>query len=209
MAAGKVSTVSALTYAAVLGVGGIAILSAFTNYLAVSLALVALFSYIVLYGVAKRRSAHSTLVGAIPGALPPVIGYVSVSDGLDKAALLLFLILVFWQMPHFYAIAMYRYKDYKAAGLPVITVVKNMRAVKNQIIAYILLYMAALIGLYIFGYTGYSYLAGVSVVTFYWLVYGISHWHLKDDLWGRGMFIISLKVTLVVSILLALGSRLP
>lgn len=209
LATGDITGVSALIYAAVLGIGGLAVLSAFTNFLVLSLALAALFSYIVLYGVAKRRSAHGTLVGTIPGALPPVIGYVSVTNRLDTAAFLLFLILIFWQMPHFYAIAMYRYKDYKAAGLPVITVVKSMQAVRKQIIVYILIYMAALTGLFISGYTGYVYLSGIMAAVLYWLIYAVRHWSLKDSLWGRGMFLSSLKVTLAVSILLALGSRLP
>lgn len=209
LAAGKISTASALIYAVVLGTGGIVILFTFTNYLVVILALLALFLYIVPYGLVKRRSVHGTLVGTIPGALPPVIGYAAVTNRLDMAAFLLFLVLVFWQMPHFYAIAMYRYKDYKAAGLPVITVVKSMQTTKKLIIAYIFLYMTALIALFLFGYTGYVYLVGILITGCYWLMYGISKWHLKNDSWGREMFITSLKVTLVISILLALGSRLP
>ncbi len=209
LAAGTVSIHIALIYAVLLFTIGLLTLALSTNTLSVLLALFAWFSYVVVYGIAKRHSVHGTLVGTIPGALPPVIGYIAVTNTIDKAGIILFLSMVFWQMAHFYAIAMFRHKDYEAAGLPVITVVRGMSAAKKHIIAYIPLYTASLITLTVFGYTGYIYLIGVVVAGLYWFYYGVSHWSLKDSIWGKKMFHNSLIATLAMSILIALGARLP
>lgn len=125
LAHGLVPAGKAITYASLLGIIGFFILSLSTNFLTVALGTVAFFDYVVLYGISKRRTAYSTIVGSIAGAIPPAAGYTAVTNRLDGGAVLLFIILVFWQMPHFYAIAMYRYDDYKAAGLPVLPVKKR------------------------------------------------------------------------------------
>src|SRR5208282_3822889 len=109
-----------------------------TNPLAVSVAFAAFFIYVVLYGFWKRRKTVATLVGSIAGAIPPVVGYVAVSNRLDVGAWILFSILVLWQMPHFFAIAMYRLEDYKAASVAVLPAVKGIYATKVQMLLYIL-----------------------------------------------------------------------
>jgi protoheme IX farnesyltransferase len=208
--AGLVSARSAIIYAILLGTTGLAILAVYTNWLTFLLALTAEFFYVVIYGIAKRRSVHGTLVGSIPGAMPPVIGYVAVTNNLDSAAIILFMILVFWQMPHFYAIAMYRYADYKAAGLPVLPVKKGMRATRLQILAYITAFTVAASLLSVFGYTGFLYLLIVLALGIYWLGRGIISYHsLSDERWGKMMFLNSLIVTLGTSLIIALGPHLP
>lgn len=209
LAAGKTGATSALVYAAVLGVTGMFILIKYTNAMAFWLTLTAWFSYVVPYSIAKRRTVYGTLVGAIPGAMPPAIGYITIANHLDTAVVILFLAMVFWQMAHFYAIAMFRYDDYKSAGLPVFTVVRGMTAAKKQIIAYISTYLVSLSLLTILGYTGYIYLIGSMIAGFYWLASGLNNWRQSDDAWGKRMFIDSLKVNFAISILLAFGSRLP
>lgn len=209
LAAGRIRPVAALVYAAGLGAVGFVVLGLFTNWLVVGLGAISLFFYVVLYGIGKRRSVHGTLIGSIPGAAPPVAGYLAVTDHLDTAAVLLFLILVCWQMPHFYAIAMYRYKDYKAAGLPVLPVKSGMRAARLQTLSYIVLFTAAAAALAIAGPAGYIYLAVVILLGAYWLFIGLRHYHLSDDKWGRKMFFASLKVTVVLSLAIAAGSALP
>jgi protoheme IX farnesyltransferase len=101
---------------------GITELAAAVNVMSAVVATVTLASYVLLYTPMKRRSALSTLVGAIPGALPPVIGWVAVTGSITLPPLVLFGIQFFWQMPHFLAIAwMYR-DDYAAAGIPLLPV---------------------------------------------------------------------------------------
>jgi protoheme IX farnesyltransferase len=124
--------------------------------------------------------------------------------------MLLFLIMFFWQMPHFYTIAMFRYKDYKAAGLPVITVSKGMAAAKKQTIIYILLFSVASTLLWVNKYAGFLYLLGVLAASGYWLWVGLEHYDtLSDEQWGRKLFFTSLKVLVVLSVCLAFGSLLP
>jgi heme o synthase len=210
LVSGLVSSQSALTYATMLGLLGFSILIVYTNALTVYLGLVALFTYVVLYGISKRRSVHGTVVGSIAGALPPVAGYTAVTNHLDSGALLLFLILVFWQMPHFYAIAIYRFKDYKAASLPVLPVKYGMRAAKLQIVIYTFVFTITTILLTVFGYTGYIFAIVMALVGLYWLSKGIQSFKATDDAtWARGMFGTSLIVILCLAIMLSVGTILP
>ncbi len=209
LAVGSLRPKVAIAYATTLGVAGFALLAIFTNWLSFFIALTAFIFYVVFYGIAKRRSVHGTLVGSLPGAAPPVIGYCAVTGQLDGGALLLFLIMVFWQMPHFYAIAMYRFADYKAAGLPVLPVKRGFAETKIQILLYISAFIVALCGLTIFGYTGYAYLVVAGLVGLAWLALGIKGYRaINDKLWARQMFLFSLLVTLVVSVMISANSLL-
>src|SRR6202040_4019316 len=114
--------------------------------------------YVVLYSFWKYRSSLATLVGSIAGAVPPVVGYCSVSNRFDTGAVLFFLILVLWQMPHFFSIAMYRLQDYSAAAIPVLPIKKGNHRTKVHMVFYILGFIMVAILLTVFGYTGYSYL---------------------------------------------------
>jgi protoheme IX farnesyltransferase len=163
--------------------------------------------YVFVYAAAKRGSYHGTLVGAIPGALPPVAGYVAVSGSLDLGALLLFCILVFWQMPHFYAIAIYRRAEYKAAGIPVISVAKGVPSAKRAILLYIVAFMIASLCLALAGYVGWIYVVIMALMSVIWLVVGVKGLHAPDsDSWARMMFRYSLIVTLVFSILISVDN---
>src|SRR5262249_21158735 len=115
--AGRLPPVEALVLGVALGVGGLIYLLASTPQpLAAGLAGLALVSYVGVYTPLKRRTTLNTLVGAVPGALPPVIGWTAVTGRLDAGALSLFLIVFVWQVPHVLAIAwMYR-GDFARAG---------------------------------------------------------------------------------------------
>jgi len=210
LAAGLITPVYALTYATFLGITGFAVLATWTNWLTFLLGLLAYFVYIVAYGLAKRRSVHGTLVGSIAGALPPVAGYTAVTGSLDLGAGLIFLILVFWQMAHFYSIAIYRLKDYKSAGLPVWPVKKGLRSTKTQIIIYIVSFIVTSTLLACYGYTGLVYLLAMLAVGFMWLYIGIKGFGVKDDeLWAHKCFKVSLIVILALAVMMSLGPVLP
>jgi protoheme IX farnesyltransferase len=120
--AGRLQPAEVLALGWALSVGGAAYLLAFSTPLAAALGLFGLVSYVFIYTPLKERTPLSTLVGAVPGALPPVIGWAAVRGSLDGGALALFLIVFLWQVPHFLAIAwMYR-EQYAAAGLRVLPV---------------------------------------------------------------------------------------
>ncbi len=207
---GLISVQNAIIFAAVLGVIGFMLLIIYTNWLTVSLGLLAYFVYIVVYGLAKRRSVHGTLLGSVAGALPPVAGYTAVSNDLNLGAGLIFLILVTWQMPHFYSIAIYRYKDYKAARLPVWPVKHGIASAKRQIIVYIFAFMAAISLPTFFGYTGIIYLMVVTSVGLLWLWRVFAGYRSGDDtLWARQCFKFSLIVILTVSLMMSVGGVLP
>lgn len=201
-----ISAKAALSYAAVLLLAGFSLLVFLTNWLVVLLGAVAFFSYVVLYGIAKRKTAFGTLVGTLPGGLPPVAGYVAVTGTLDLAALLLFLLLLAWQMAHFYAIAMRRRSEYKAAGLPVWAVVHGMEATKRQIIGFVILYIVAGLALTILGYTGILFAVVTTILGGVWLLKGKGE---ANEAWAKRMFIFSLLVLLITIAMIALGGLLP
>lgn len=192
---GSVTRRSALVYATVLGVLGIGVLYVYTNWLTVMVGIVGLFFYVVVYGFAKRQSVHGTLVGSISGAMPPLGGYVAVSSRLDAAAICLFFILVFWQMPHFYSIATYRLGDYQAAKLPVLPAVKGLQTTKRDILLYVVAFGVAAVSLSWFGHAGPIYFIVALVLSLLWLGMGIKGLKAKDnDRWARKMFGMSLLV---------------
>lgn len=138
-----------LTWASALLLGGLGIglLYVCVNPLTTLLALVALVSYAGVYTYAKRVTIHSTLIGTVPGALPTVAGYTTLSGQLDTTALLIFLVIVAWQMPHFFAIALFRKSEYAAAKLPVVTSRYSDATIRRWIIGWIAVYLGALLAL--------------------------------------------------------------
>lgn len=207
---GTVTGRNALIYAATLGALGFAILAAYVNVVVVVIGIVGLLDYVILYGYTKRHFVSGTIVGSISGATPVVAGYCAVTNRFDLGALLLLLILVLWQMPHFYAIAMYRFDDYAAAALPVLPVKKGMHQAKLHIVLYIVAFILAVAALTIWGYTGISYLVVMLAVGFVWLWRGFQGFTAPDDKrWARKMFFFSLIVILTLSVMLSVGSVLP
>ena len=121
--AGRIRRRDGLVFGVMLSAAGFAELWRGTNALAAELGLFTLLSYLLLYTPMKQRSAACTVVGAIPGAMPPLIGYAAAGRGIDASAVVLFLILFVWQFPHFDAIGwMYR-EDYARGGIRMLPVV--------------------------------------------------------------------------------------
>jgi protoheme IX farnesyltransferase len=202
---GAISARSALLFATGLAVSGTIIMALGTTLLAVGCALFGLFAYVVLYGLAKRAGSYGTLVGAISGALPPVVGYSAVTGTIDVAAILLFVILVCWQMPHFYAIALYRQTDYASAGLPVLPVASGVQKTKLHMLLYIVGYTVAVTLLTAFGYTGYVYVIVSLILGLIWMRQAIHGQKSSDTVaWAKGVFRFSLIVISVFSLSLSL-----
>jgi protoheme IX farnesyltransferase len=209
LVSGAVTNRNALLFATVLGAVGFVILIVFTNWLVVLAGAIGFVDYVFLYGISKRKSVYGTLVGSISGAMPVVAGYVAVTDRFNLGALLLFLLLVLWQMPHFYAIAMYRLKDYAAADIPVLPRMSGMRRTKLQIIMYIMAFIIAIGLLTIFGYTGIVFLVVMVGASLVWLWQGFQGISTGDDIvWARKMFKYSLIIILLLSVMLSVGSIL-
>ncbi len=135
--AGRLAPARALGFAIVISVVGFVELWLGANALTALLGLFTLASYLFIYTPLKQHSRHSTTIGAIPGAMPPLIGYAAASGTLTWEAWTLFAILLFWQFPHFYAIAwMYR-EDYARAGIRMLPVVEpDGSSTARQILLY-------------------------------------------------------------------------
>ena len=169
---GKVTSREAVVLGIVLTIGGLLTLFFFANLLAVLLAAATFVSYVFLYTPLKRRTTLNTIVGAIPGALPPMIGWAAATGKLEIGALALFALIFFWQMPHFLALAwMYR-KDYARAGYRMLPLIDpEGDATSRQI----LLYVAALLPVSLIptlvGISGPVYFFGAVVLglLFLWL----------------------------------------
>ncbi len=200
-----ISEKRALLFAAILGILGFFTLTLYTNNLAAAIAAIAFIVYVVLYSFWKHRSSFATLVGSISGAIPPVVGYTAVSGRLDAGAVLLFLIMVLWQMPHFFSIAMYRFADYRAASIPVLPIQKGLHATKVQMLLYIIAFMIATYLLLFFGYAGYAYLVVAALLGLSWLGLCILGFRApSDERWARSMFRLSLLVITGLSIMISL-----
>lgn len=118
LVAGTIPVEYAIFYATLLGLAGFGLLLAYTNFLTFGVALLGFVLYVCVYTPLKRITPHTLWVGSLAGATPPVVGYTAVTNTLDLNALWLFLFLFIWQVPHFLAIAVYRFEEYRAAGIP-------------------------------------------------------------------------------------------
>jgi len=167
---GRLTPSRALIFAIVISILGFVELAAGVNLLTGLLGLFTLASYLFIYTPLKQRSPHSTTVGAIPGAMPPLIGYAAASGTLTPEAWILFAILFLWQFPHFYAIAwMYR-EDYERAGIKMLPVVEaDGESTARQICLYSLALLPISLIPKLLSMTGYVYLVGAIVLGGYFL----------------------------------------
>lgn len=202
---GLVSTQRALVFAVSLGVIGVLILSLYTNLLASLVAAIGFIIYVGLYSFWKYRTAYATLVGSVAGAIPPVVGYCAAGNCFDMGAAILFMILVLWQMPHFFSIAIYRRDDYAAAAIPVLPLVKGLHATKIQMLLYIIAYIAATAMLIAFGYVGYAYLTVSMLLGGSWLWLCVQGFKSGNDrIWARKMFRLSLVIIMALSFMICI-----
>ncbi|HEY6560832.1 MAG TPA: heme o synthase [Polyangiaceae bacterium] len=197
--AGRLSPETALWFAAALALVGLSGVLLFVNGVAALLSALALASYVLVYTPLKRVTPWALHVGAVPGAIPPLIGWASVTGTLDAGALSLFLILFVWQLPHFLAIAIFRQSEYEKAGLRVLPAVKGLRATKREIALYSPLLLAvSLLPIWTNGagaaYASVAALCGV-------LFAALGFYGLRADAgtsWARRLFFASMPYLVVV-----------
>ena len=171
---GVLTPASALWFGIALAVLGFADLAIFVNLLSGVLGLFTLVSYLFVYTPLKQRTSLSTVVGALPGAMPPMIGYAAASGHLSAQAWALFAILFLWQFPHFLAIAwMYR-EDYARAGILMLPVVEpDGQSTSRQIVIYASTLIPVSLFPTILGMTGRVYLFGALVLGGWFLYSGV------------------------------------
>ncbi|KML44423.1 heme o synthase [Cytobacillus firmus] len=188
---GEIKPKQVLWLASLMSVFGILAL-AFTTPLAGLLGFLGLFFYVVPYTMwSKRRTIYNTEIGSISGAMPPLIGWAAIHPDITHPAILgLFIITIIWQMPHFYAIAIRKHDEYKAANVPMLPVVKGVRRtyIQTNVYLVILIGISFLLGSLSTGLMLVALLLGIA-----WLVLSIYGYKRMDpEKWAKSLFIFSL-----------------
>lgn len=185
--AGRLSSRDVLLFGSALGAIGLIYLAlAVQKPLPVAIAAFTFLSYVLLYTPLKRLTTLNTLVGAAPGALPPLIGWTAVTGRLDPEAVVLFLLVFLWQVPHFLAIAWIYREDYARAGLKMLPVIDPTgAATARQMIAYAAALMLVSFGPLVYHPGGYLYAVGALVLGFYFLRSTLVFGRQRDDAHAR------------------------
>lgn len=202
--AGRVAAGQALAYGIALGVTGTALLILLVNVLTAALTASTLLLYIFAYTPMKRRSPLCTLVGAVPGAMPPLLGWVGSRGSIGVEGLVLFVILFFWQMPHFLSLAwMYR-KDYGAAGFRMLSVDDSdgSQTARNILIHAAALLVVSLLPTFA-GTVGHTYLVIAAVSGLAFLAFCVLFAVTKSPVHAKRLFLgslLHLPVLLIVMV---------
>ncbi len=203
---GAMTRQHAIKFSIILGLLGTFFLAVFSSLLATAIALFGFFVYVVLYSFSKYHTVHGTLIGSIAGAIPPVVGYCSVSHHIDFGAFLLFLMIAMWQMPHFFAIAIYRLEDYAKAAIPVLPIKRGIYTTKIQMLLYLIAFILTSFMLTAFNYTGRIYLIATALLGISWLWLCIKGFNCKNDhIWARKMFLFSLVTVTTLCFIIPLS----
>jgi heme o synthase len=180
----------------------------FSGPMPAMVAAVTWMSYVFAYTPLKRRTSLSTLVGAVPGALPPVIGWTAARGSLDSAAFVLFAILFLWQIPHFLAIAWIYRDDYAAGGLPMLPVLdKEGHLTGRQLVAHSLALLFVSLAPTAAGMTGGVYLVGAAVLGMALTAVALRAAIERTPLAARWLFLASIVYLPALSALLLLDRR--
>jgi protoheme IX farnesyltransferase len=190
--AGRLAPAEALSFALLLSAAGLAVLAAGTNALTVGLGLAALGSYVFAYTPLKSRTSLCTVVGAVPGAIPPLMGWAAARGSLDRAAWALFGVLFLWQLPHFLALAWLYREDYARGGFPMLAVSDGDGASTGR---QTLLYAAALLPVTLaaglFAGAGRAFLWGGLAAGLAFLGGAALFARRREAIWARRLFLAS------------------
>lgn len=202
---GKMDPLFALIYGVTTILLGVFLLVWKVNLLCGFLLLLASFLYVLVYTPMKRWSWWNTFVGAIPGAIPPLVGWAAGAGELGLGAWILFFILFTWQHPHFYAIALMHAEDYRRADLKMLPVVKeDPRVTYCHIVVYTVLLIFVSTLPTSLGMMSPVYFMGAGVLGFYFLVQGVRLWVVKTQTQARSLFRTSLVYLPVLFVLIVI-----
>ncbi|SDW77230.1 heme o synthase [Marinobacter mobilis] len=174
VATGRIAPVDALLFAISLALGGMLVLVWQVNTLTAWLTLASLVGYAGVYTLfLKRATPQNIVIGGLAGAMPPLLGWTSVTGQVDGHALLLVLIIFAWTPPHFWALAIHRKEEYAEAGIPMLPVTHGNRYTELHILLYTLMLLAVSLLPFVTGMSGYLYLAGALVLGLRFLHYAV------------------------------------
>jgi protoheme IX farnesyltransferase len=168
---GRLRVSDALLFAAAMSLAGLLVLAAGANLLSAAVALTTLVTYACIYTPLKRKTSFATVIGAIPGALPPAIGWAAATGRLDPGAWVLFGIVFLWQLPHFLAIAWIYREDYARAGFPMLPVIEpDGRSTGRQAVVYTAALLPLSLAPTLIGIAGTTYFTGALALTVIFLL---------------------------------------
>ncbi len=181
-ATGRIDPADALAYGVTLSVISIVMMGLAVNWLAASLLALTIAFYVLVYTMwLKRRTPQNIVIGGAAGALPPMIGWAAVTNDISIMPITLFAIIFFWTPPHFWALALYRSKDYAAAGVPMLPVTSGRQATRRHILGYtVLLFPVAMMPFFI-GFAGWFYGLAAAGLGLGFLVHAFKLWRDGTD----------------------------
>ncbi len=192
-ARGELSDRQALIFSAVLCAAGSALLWFAINPLTMWLTFATFVGYAVVYTVIlKPLTPQNIVIGGASGAMPPVLGWAAMTGEVSADALILFLIIFLWTPPHFWALALYRVEDYRKAGLPMLPVTHGNEFTRLQVLLYTFVLFAACLMPFIYGMSGWLYLAVAVAVSIGFTGYAFALWRNYSDALARKTFRFSL-----------------
>jgi len=196
---GRLSAESALWFALACAIVGLGVLIACVNLASACLALVALASYVLAYTPLKRTTSYALHVGAVPGAIPPLIGWASMTGSLALRAFPLFLILLVWQLPHFLAIATFRREEYARAGLVVQPNAEGLEATRRSILLWSVLLLAVSLTPLAIGMAGFGYgLVALVLGVGFFCYAAFGRGQRTPERWAKTLFLASLPYLVLV-----------
>ena len=162
---GSIKPLHAIYFALFLSVTSITMLYLLVNVLTALLTLLSIIIYSVIYSVyLKNLTSQNIVIGGIAGAMPPLLGWTSITNQIEPFPLVLFLIIFLWTPPHFWALAVYKYEDYKKADIPMLPVTHGRDFARLHIFLYSILLFCITLFPYILGLSGFIYLTGVVLI---------------------------------------------
>jgi heme o synthase len=192
LAAGRLESGSAFLFAAAISIAGFGYLIIFVNQLTAFLSVAIFAGYLFLYTPLKKKTWLCTLIGAVPGALPIILGWTGASGSLSQKAWSLFAIVFLWQLPHFYSIGwMYR-EEYARAGIPILSVIDSSgERTSRHAVFCIFLLMIATTAPYFLGLAGIIYVCGAIAIGLLFLMFGFHFEQKRDRLAAKRLFLVS------------------
>ena len=188
-ARGELSRSQALVFSAVLCGAGMAILAVWVNWLTMWLTLATFVGYAIVYTVLlKPMTPQNIVIGGASGAMPPVLGWAAMRGAVEPEAMLLCLIIFLWTPPHFWALALYRVEDYARAGLPMLPVTHGNAFTRLHVLLYTVILVAGTVLPFIYGMSGWIYLASALVLGAMFLGYAVALWRRYSDELARKTF---------------------
>ena len=204
----RLSPTEALWFGSILTGGSILFITAVLGWLSGALALFTFVSYVFIYTPLKRRTEYHTALGALPGAMPPLLGWAAARGSLDLDAWLLFGILFFWQFPHFLAIEMMYSEDYARAGIRVLPVIEpTWTATTTEVGVSLVLLVGMSLSPFFTGLVGPLYLTGAILSGFFFLVAGAVAFVRRDRKGARLLLLASVFYLPVLFGLMVLDAK--